>query len=88
MVGIYMATKLSVEQYQAVSAKIMESGLDTTGLVMHSAFGESGSVALFDVWESKEAFESFAQHLGPIFAGLGLETVSPDVVEMIEYMAP
>ena len=88
MIGIYMATNLSVDQYRELNEKIMSAGLDSNGLVMHSAFGESGSVALFDVWESKEAFENFAQHLGPIFAELGLEPVTPDFVEMLDYLAP
>ncbi|HUY06812.1 MAG TPA: hypothetical protein VMU99_06105 [Acidimicrobiales bacterium] len=87
MIGIYMQTKMSVEQYQEINARVLDAQLDITGLVMHCAFGESGSVALFDVWESKAAFEAFAAHLGPIFAALGVEPVAPDFVEMIDYQA-
>lgn len=88
MIGVYMATKLSIDEYKAVSSKVMGAGLDMTGLLMHSAFGESGSVALYDVWESKEHFENFARHLAPIFESLGLEPTEPDIAEMIEFHIP
>lgn len=85
MVGVYMRSAMTEDQYREVDEKIRATGLDPKGMKLHTCFGEDGSIAIFDVWESKEEFEAFAAQLGPIFVSMGLEPVAPDIVPMIDF---
>jgi hypothetical protein len=50
----------AVEMYDAVSAKIDAAGNPPEGLIIHTAgAAEGGGFRIFDVWESREAFERF-----------------------------
>lgn len=58
----------TLDMYDAVNAKIEESGArDQEGHVFHCVGAmEGGGFRVFDVWETQEQFENFAQNtLGP-----------------------
>jgi hypothetical protein len=44
-------------------------------------WGTSENVNVSDIWESQEAFEKFAQTLGPIMEDLGV-TGTPEFIEI------
>jgi cyclopropane fatty-acyl-phospholipid synthase-like methyltransferase len=88
MIGVYIRPEtMSREQYQAASEKIQAAGVSQAGMVMHSCFSEGESLAIFDVWESKEAFEAFGAQLMPIVQEVGIVMGAPMIVEMIDYAA-
>lgn len=49
------------------------------GLISHAAGPVDGGWRVTDVWESPEAFESFAATLAPIISDLGFGHVQPQV---------
>ncbi|MFF4223231.1 hypothetical protein ACX9I7_29695 [Streptomyces sp. L500] len=53
--------------------------LPVPGLLAHIAGPVDGGWRVVDVWESSEALEAFAKHLGPILAELGYADLHPDV---------
>lgn len=77
---------MTVEQYNSISQRLMSStGGAPSGLKLHTCFREGDSLAMFDVWESQEAFE--AMTLMPIVAEVGAELSPPQFVEMIDYLS-
>ena len=89
MIGVYMrAVSMTVEQYEQIDAKLREStGAVPTGLMLHTVFKEGESLAIFDVWESQEAFTSMGPVLMPIIAEFGAELSPPQFSEMVAYEA-
>jgi hypothetical protein len=55
------------------------------GLMLHTCFREGDGLAIFDVWESQEAFEVLGSKLMPIVQELGVEMSPPQFVEMIAF---
>ena len=50
------------------------------GLIAHIAGEGPGGFRVVDVWESREALDRFSEHLGPIFAEIGVEG-EPEIYE-------
>ena len=51
---------------------------------MHSCFREGTKLAIFDVWDSQEAFEKRRM---PVVERAGLQLSPSQVVEMVDYEA-
>jgi hypothetical protein len=85
MIGVYMQTLMTEEQYREVDEKIRATGIEPKGMKLHTCFGAEEQLAIFDVWESTEDFEACAVHLGPIFGSMGLEPIAPDIVPMVDF---
>lgn len=90
MIGVYFpGSAITAEQYKSVDDRLKASGPPPAALKMHTCFQEGDSLAIFDVWDSKEAFEeSFADQLKPIVDELGLPLSTPTFVEMIVFEVP
>lgn len=88
MIGVYFTgSKMTVDQYNSINEKLMSAtGGEPVGLMMHSCFQEGEKLAMFDVWESQEAFEAMGPILMPIVAELGAELSPPQFVEMVDYL--
>ena len=85
MVGVYFpASPITAAQHDAVDEKVSK-GAPPEGMKLHSAFQEGDKLAMFDVWESKEAFEAFGAKLMPIVKEMGLELSQPIFVEMVAF---
>jgi hypothetical protein len=85
MIGVYMQSgTMTVDQYNQIDEKLREGGLPP-GLIMHTCFREGPGLAVFDVWESQEAFEVVGARLMPIVQEVGAEMAPPQFVEMIAY---
>jgi heme-degrading monooxygenase HmoA len=77
---------MTVEQYRALDEQVRAvAGVNPEGLRMHSCFAEGENLAVFDVWESREAFEAFGQKLQPIAEKLGASLGTPMFVDMIGF---
>jgi len=89
MIGVYMTSEsMTVEKYNQIDAKLREStGAVPTGLILHTVFKQDEGVAIFDVWESQEAFAAMGPVLMPIIAEFGVEMTPPDFLEMVAYEA-
>jgi hypothetical protein len=57
----------TAEMYDAVSKKLSADGTLADGQIVHTmGLMEGGGFRVFDVWETREAFEKFAEErLGP-----------------------
>jgi hypothetical protein len=71
--AIAMVTKVSqatLDQYDAVNAKIGLGDDPPEGLIVHAAAsGEAPGFVILEVWESSDAYERFAsERLGPAIA--------------------
>jgi len=70
-VGIHMtlAEGLGVDEYRAVNAALDHENNPIAGLYFHQGLEMEGRIHAYDVWESREAFDTFqAERLGPTIA--------------------
>jgi hypothetical protein len=87
MIGVYIpASDMTDEQYKVIDDELNADG-PPAGMKMHSCFREGAKLAIFDVWESQEAFEAFGAKLMPVVQRAGLELSPPQVVEMVDFEA-
>ena len=88
MIGVYIRPEsMTVEQYRAADEKLQAAGVSVEGMILHTCFSEGENLAVFDVWESREAFEAFGENLMPILQEVGIVMSAPMFVEMIDYDA-
>jgi quinol monooxygenase YgiN len=87
MIGVYLQLgPMTEEQYHAVDSAVQAAGVSEEGCMLHTCFKEGENLAVFDVWESKEAYEAFMSQLGPIAAGFGItELPTTMYVDMVAY---
>jgi hypothetical protein len=87
MIGVYLkSSSMTVEQYKDVDDRLRSAvGGAIEGLKLHTCFREGEGLAIFDVWESQEAFEALGSKLMPIVEELGVEMSPPIFVEMVAY---
>ncbi len=95
-VGVYFNFENTpLERYDEVTRRLNNgqpmsklSDWPTTGCLAHAAWQEeSGSLCVFDVWESAEAFQSFGEHLMPIADEVGLPQSEPHLVQLHNFVA-
>jgi hypothetical protein len=89
MIGVYIRPEaMTVDQYRAAAEKVQTTGVSVEGMLMHSCFAEGENLAVFDVWESREAFDTFGEKLMPILQVAGVVMTPPMFVEMIDFDVP
>jgi hypothetical protein len=85
-IGVYFQPPgLTLEQFRLVDSKVgeylQENNLDNPVGALHlSAFGDDGQLAVFNIWESEEAFQKFGEVLIPILAEAGIQSAEPQIV--------
>jgi hypothetical protein len=85
-IGVYFQpTGLTLEQFRQIDSKIGEylaaNNLEAPVGALHlSVFGEDGQLAVFNVWESEEAFTKFGEVLMPILVEAGIQNAEPQIV--------
>ena len=70
-VGIHMtlAEGLGVDEYRAVNAALGHEENPIDGLIFHQGIEMEGRIHAYDVWETRDAFDTFMQErLGPTIA--------------------
>jgi hypothetical protein len=83
-IGAYFNTKnMTLEQYYEIHRRLEQAGVGLRGQhgrLHHSCFGEEGSLQVFDIWETPEAFQAFGASLMPILAELGVDAGEPMIM--------
>ena len=95
-IGVYFNFDgTTVDQYDEVCRRL-NNGQPLTklsdwpggGCLSHAAWQEeSGSLGVFDVWESPEAFQSFGEKLMPLLSEVGLPAAQPHIVPLHNLVA-
>jgi hypothetical protein len=87
LIGVYIqSSSMTVEQYNSIDEKLRTAtGGAIEGLKLHTCFREGDGLAIFDGWESQEAFQALGSKLMPIVQELGVEMGPPQFVEMVAY---
>ena len=72
---------MTPQQYDTCIRKLEAAGAGKpAGRSYHACFGADGKIAVFDVWDSQEAFDRFGQTLMPIMKELGVDPGQPAVM--------
>ncbi len=74
----------TTEQYNQVLRRLEESDKwPPDGLEYHVAFGPSGDFRVSEIWDSREQWEAFGEHLMPLLSEAGIELSNePEVFEV------
>ena len=81
-IGIYFeAQNLTAETYAAINARLGDLD-DPPGRTLHAAFHVGDQLHVFDVWESRDAFEAFGAVLLPLLAEHGADPGQPRMGEI------
>jgi hypothetical protein len=79
----------SREQYDEVLKRLKDAGdWPPPGLVFHAAQGDSSVEEVFEVWESREAFEGFGSKLMPLLDEVGINAGEPQVRDVYSLEKP
>jgi quinol monooxygenase YgiN len=77
------------EKYDQVRSRLEEAGnWPAPGVVFHAAYGESDIEGVFEVWESRAAFEEFGSKLMPLLAEVGINAGEPQVLDVYKMDNP
>ena len=67
-------TDLTTEKYDESIRRIQEAGSwPPEGLEYHVVFGSEGNLRVFEIWDSREQLNAFAERLMPILADVGIQ---------------
>jgi hypothetical protein len=78
VIAVYIVTKnMSREQHSRGRERLSEAGAPESAMKLHSCFGEDGALQVFDIWETREAFDEFLTYLAPVMEELGIELAQP-----------
>jgi hypothetical protein len=77
----YTPTGLTAEQYDTVDAKVQAlEQWPPDGLKLHVCFGEEGNLNVSEIWDSREQWQAFGEHLMPVLAENGIEAGEPALI--------
>jgi len=78
-------TNVTRETYDEVARRLESAGVwpSPDGLEFHVLFGSEGSLRVSEIWDSREQFDAFGEHLQPILADVGIGfSAEPEVFEV------
>jgi hypothetical protein len=78
-------TDVTREKYDEVARRLESAGVwpDPDGLEFHVLFGSEGNLRVSEIWDSREQFEAFGEHLMPILADVGIGfSAEPEIFEV------
>ena len=83
-IGLYFAEgQFPAEKYDQAVRRLEDAGAGAPeGRTFHVALETNGEINVFDIWESREAFEAFGATLIPILTELGVNPGTPMVAEV------
>ena len=81
-IGIYFGQgDFPAEKYDEAIGRLGAAGAEAPqGRSYHVALEVDGKIAVFDVWDSQEAFDAFGATLMPILTELGVDPGPPAVM--------
>ena len=79
-----LAGDVSTDQYDKAMRRLEESGhWLPEGLEYHVAFRSNGNLRVSEIWDSREQFDAFGEHLMPLLKGEGIEfRGDPEMLEI------
>ena len=84
MIAVYVKPEsLTIEQYNQARKGLEASGANMEGRKHHSCFGEEGQLAVFEIWDSPEAYEAFSKFLIPVLQEIGIKPKSQDIMQVV-----
>ena len=80
--GFYFSpNSMNAQQYDTCIRKLEAAGAGKpSGRLYHACFGTGDKLAVFDVWDSQQSFDSFGQALMPIMKEIGVDPGQPQVM--------
>jgi hypothetical protein len=83
MIGVYYSPEsLTQAQYEEAGRKLEAAKAPTAKL--HTCFGKDGELAVFEVWETQEAYDAHTPILFPILEEVGIKFARPaDIVPIV-----
>jgi hypothetical protein len=83
MIGVYYSPEsLTQEQYEEVGRKLEAAKAPMPKV--HTCFGNEGELAVFEIWETQEAYDAQTPILLPILDEAGIKFARPaDVVPIV-----
>ena len=73
------------ENYDEVASRLESAGVwpNPDGLEFHVLFGSEGNLRVSEIWDSREQFGAFGEHLQPILADVGIGfSAEPEVFDV------
>jgi hypothetical protein len=86
MIGVYYSPEsMTQAQYEEIGRKLeAASGPLSQDLKVHTCFGQEGELSVFEIWESREAYDAEASTLYPILDEVGVKLARPaDIVPVV-----
>jgi hypothetical protein len=81
MIAVYITTENMTAATHAEGRKrLEEAGALEDAMKVHAVFGDDGSLQVFDIWESQQAFDAFLEQLRPILDDLGVKLSAPPMI--------
>ncbi len=79
----FTPTHATTEQYDETMRQLEKSGnWLPEGLEFHVAFKSGDKFVVSEIWDSREQFEAFGEHLMPILNDVGIEPGQPEILEI------
>ncbi|MEU3399861.1 hypothetical protein [Streptomyces filamentosus] len=82
---------LTTDQYDTLNAELQKTPEIFDGCVTHACVSTGNGLEIFDVWESEEKMQAFAEKMMPVAVGLGWpdgERMGPRVLEVHNHWVP
>jgi hypothetical protein len=84
MIAVYVQPEsLTVEQYNKARAGLEASAANVEARKHHSCFGDDGQLMVFEIWDSKEAYEAFTEYLRPVLQEIGIVPKNIDFMQVV-----
>ena len=81
-IGIY-ARGFTTDEYDKTLAELKEAGAAApAGRVLHVALENDGEISVFDIWESRAAFDAYGATLVSILTAAGIDVPETLVAEV------
>ena len=81
---LFSPTSVSRAQYEESISGLEKNGpWPPDGMEFHVAFGEGTSFRVFEVWESQDKANAFAERPMPLLKDLGIDPGQPEVGEVM-----
>jgi hypothetical protein len=81
-IAVYFHPKdMTLRDFEETHRRLAEIGAaQPEGRIHHSCFGEDGSLMVYQIWESPEAFEAFGETLMPLLSEVGIDPGEPSIM--------
>jgi hypothetical protein len=79
----FSPASLTIAQYDESIRRLRENGMiPADGMELHVCFGTDGNLLVSEIWDSREQWEAFGEHLLPLLAAAGITPGEPVVYEV------